>query len=184
MKNHLAFSILAVAVVFFVADRLEGQCRNGMCPTSTPTYEKPSAPVNGTVSGMKNMTELEKKIVQIEKDALDKWYEGNPSPYIANMDAEIGYFEPVLDKRLDGKESLQRMFEALRGKVHADKYDMLNTRVQASDKMAVLTFNLLAVEDGVPFRWNCTEVYGLEKDGQWKLLHSHWSETNPPRHYR
>jgi hypothetical protein len=61
---------------------------------------------------------------------------------------------------------------------------MLNTRVQATENTAVLTFNLLAVEQGVPFRWNCTEVYSLAKDGQWKLIHSHWSETNPPRHYR
>jgi ketosteroid isomerase-like protein len=138
--------------------------------------------VKGEVSSTQNMNALEKQIVQIEKDALDKWYVGDPTTYISTMGGDIGYFEPILDKRLDGKESLQKMFEALRGRVHADKYDMLNTRVQATENMAVLSFNLLAIESGVPFRWNCTEVFSRDKDAGWKLIHSHWSETNPPRH--
>jgi ketosteroid isomerase-like protein len=183
MKNIAAASLLSLAFLALSADWAAGQCRNGMCPTaSRPAVA--TVPVNGVVSGMQNMSELEKKIVQIEKDALDKWYGGDPAPYIANMAGDIGYFEPALDKRLDGRDPLSKMFEAIRGKVHADKYDMLNTRVQATENTAVLTFNLLAVEQGVPFRWNCTEVYSLDKAGQWKLIHSHWSETNPPRHYR
>jgi hypothetical protein len=181
MKSIAAASILSASILAFATDWAAGQCANGRCPTARPSV---TVPVSGAVSGTQNLSELEKKIVQIEKDALDKWYAGDPAPYISNMGGDIGYFEPVLDKRLDGKEPLQNMFEALRGKVHADKYDMLNTRVQATENMAVLTFNLLAVEQGVPFRWNCTEVYSLDKAGQWKLIHSHWSETNPPRHYR
>jgi hypothetical protein len=45
--------------------------------------------------------------------------------------------------------------------------------------MAVLSFNLISIESGVPYRWNCTEVFGLQKDGKWQLIHSHWSQTRP-----
>lgn len=58
---------------------------------------------------------------------------------------------------------------------------MLNTCVQATENMAVLSFNLISIEGGIPFRWNCTEVFALNKDAQWKLIHSHWSQTKPQR---
>jgi ketosteroid isomerase-like protein len=127
------------------------------------------------------MTATEKEIVEIEKKALEKWYAGDPTPYIDNMSGDIAYFEPILDKRLDGKQSLSKMFEALRGKVHADKFDMLNTRVQLAGDSAILSFNLIAIEDGVPYRWNCTEIFAKGADSRWKLIHSHWSQTKPPR---
>ena len=108
MKNIILSSIFAASILAFAADWAAGQCPNGRCPAARPSA---SVPVNGIVSGTQNLSELEKKIVQIEKDALDKWYAGDPSPYIANMGGDIGYFEPVLDKRLDGKDPLQKMFE-------------------------------------------------------------------------
>ncbi len=141
-------------------------------------------PVEVKVFGVQNMGPVEKKIVQMEKDALEKWYAGDPSAYVALMGSDIGYFEPILDKRLDGREPLRKMYEALRGKVHAEKFDMLNTRVQATENMAVLSYNLIAIESGIPYRWNCTEVFSLNKDGQWRLVHSHWSQTKPPQHCR
>jgi hypothetical protein len=50
--------------------------------------------------------------------------------------------------------------------------------------IAVLTFNLVnhgARFDGQPVgevRWNATEVYE-RVDGQWRIVHSHWSSTKP-----
>jgi hypothetical protein len=75
------------------------------------------------------MTALEKQIVDIKKNALGKWYQGDPSAYIGIMGNDIGYFEPSLEKRLDGREPLRKMYEVFRGKAHAEKFDMLNTRV-------------------------------------------------------
>jgi ketosteroid isomerase-like protein len=178
MKNIVALCALAV-VSIFISDQAAGQnspCKNGMCPITPKVF----APFSGSqVSSAQDMTPLEKQIVQIEKDALDKWYVGDPSGYIAIMGNGIGYFEPSLEKRLDGREPLTKMYESLRGKVHAEKYDMLNTRVQAGGDMAVLSFNLISIEGGIPYRWNCTEVFGLQKDGSWKIIHSHWSQTKP-----
>ncbi|MBN2024733.1 MAG: nuclear transport factor 2 family protein [Pirellulales bacterium] len=179
--RHATIPFVAAALsAFLAADRACGQggCRNGTCPTGAIV---PAVPVEASVSLQQDLGPLEKKIVEMEKAALEKWYAGDPSAYIAMIDDDIGYFEPILDKRLDGREPLRKIYEALRGKVRAEKFDMLNTRVQATDNMAVLSFNLISIEGGVPFRWNCTEVFSPDKSGQWKLVHSHWSQTKPPQ---
>lgn len=196
MRRSTILSLTAALLALLATDQAIGQgtvCPNGMCPTSSGVAwgTKYSQLQDGGALAKKILqmepmdkklaptTDLEKKIVQMEKDALDKWYAGDPSAYVAMLDTDVGYFEPGLEKRLDGKVPLTTMFEALREKIHADQYHMLNTRVQASENMATLSFNLLAVEHGIPFRWNCTEVFALNKAGQWKLIHSHWSRTTP-----
>ena len=30
-------------------------------------------------------------------------------------------------------------------------------------------------------RWNCTEVYRLEPNGEWKIVHTHWSSFAKPQ---
>jgi ketosteroid isomerase-like protein len=183
MKNINAVLVLIAVINFFATDPAIAQnspCKNGMCPTISMNATKTfNVFAGGNVSGTQDMSPLEKQIVQIEKDALEKWYQGDPAAYIAIMGNDIGYFEPSLEKRLDGREPLKKMYEALRGKVHADKFDMLNTKVQASGDMAVLSFNMISIEGGIPYRWNCTEVFAREKDGKWKIIHSHWSQTRP-----
>jgi ketosteroid isomerase-like protein len=181
MRYSIALLVLT-AISVYGADQAAAQtspCKNGMCPTTSVKPNLFNIFAGGQVSGIQNMSDLEKQIVQIEKDALEKWYTGDPSGYIAILGPEVGYFEPSLEKRLDGKELLTKMYEALRGRVHAEKFDMLNTRVQATGDVAVLSFNLISIEGGVPYRWNCTEVFGLQKDGKWKIIHSHWSQTRP-----
>ena len=51
-------------------------------------------------------------------------------------------------------------------------------------EIAVLTFNLIdhgvhvaGVDQGTP-HWNSTEVFRRE-NGQWKIIHSHWSYVKP-----
>jgi ketosteroid isomerase-like protein len=41
--------------------------------------------------------------------------------------------------------------------------------------MAVLTFNLFSYVGDKASKWNCTEVYRLEKNGHWKIIQTHWS---------
>jgi ketosteroid isomerase-like protein len=175
MRVTIAFIVLAALANGYQAFGQSGSCPNGMCPLAMKTAVRPFA--GGEVSGEKDLSPQDKQIVQIEKNALEKWYQGDPSAYIEILGNDVGYFDPSAEKRLDGREFLSKMFEAQRGRVHADKFEMLNTRVQTAGDMAILSFNLLLIENGVPYRWNCTEVYGLQKDGKWKIAHSHWSLT-------
>ncbi len=124
---------------------------------------------------------LAKQIIQMERDALERWNKGDPSGFIDMFSEDVVYFDPTLDRRLDRKENLTKLYESIRGKIHADKYEMPNAKVQAVKDMAVLTFNLISVEKGKEYRWNCTEVYALEKDGKWRIIQSHWSPTKPDK---
>jgi ketosteroid isomerase-like protein len=122
---------------------------------------------------------LTKQIIQMERSALERWNKGDPSGYIEILSDDVVYFDPSLERRLDGKEELIKVYEAVRGKIRVDKYEMLNPKVQAAKDMAVLTYNLISNDDQKTYRWNCTEVYALEKDGKWRIIQSHWSFTKP-----
>jgi ketosteroid isomerase-like protein len=116
-------------------------------------------------------------IIQMEKAALHRWLNGDPGGFLEISAQDVVYFDPFIEQRLDGLAGLTGYFEALRGKVHANRYDLLNPKVQVIGEAAVLTFNFVSYggnEDAM--RWNCTEVYRCEQ-GQWRIIQTHWSLT-------
>ncbi|WP_071145372.1 YybH family protein [Bacteroides ihuae] len=119
---------------------------------------------------------IAEKIIALEKEALTEWNKGNPSVYLALYSQEITYFDPFAEKRFDGFKKMKAFYETLRGTISVDKSEMNNVLVQGNDSMVVLTYNLNSYSDG---KWNCTEVYCLEKDGKWRIIHNHWSFTKP-----
>jgi len=120
---------------------------------------------------------IAEKIITIEKAALDRWNNGDPSGYLEICAEDVCYFDSATEARIDGLNNLTKYYEALRGKVHVDKDEMLNPKVQAVENMAVLTFNLVSHIGETSRRWNCTEVYRKEESGNWKIIQSHWSLT-------
>ncbi len=118
-------------------------------------------------------------IIGMEKAALDRWNNGDPSGFLEISAKDVVYFDPMTEKRLDGYDKLAELYEQIRGQVHVDKSEMLNPKVQAVDKMAVLTFNLISYVGSSQFKWNCTEVYRLEDENKWKIIQTHWSLTQP-----
>lgn len=118
-------------------------------------------------------------IIGKEREALDRWSNGDPFGYINLTDTSMTYFDPSLEKRIDGKKAFEEYIAPVKGKIHIDKYEMINPRVQAHGEVVVLTYNLIDYAKGDTSRWNSTEVYWLVQ-GDWKLIHSHWSFTRPP----
>jgi uncharacterized protein (TIGR02246 family) len=123
-------------------------------------------------------------IIALERAALDRWGKGDPSGFLEIMSGDETYFDPMTEKRIDGREALQKYFAPFAGKIRIERVDMINPKVQREGNLAVLTFNLVdygAQLDGSPkstVRWNCTEVY-QRIDGKWKIVHSHWSYVRP-----
>ena len=122
--------------------------------------------------------DLSATIVALEKSALDKWNHGDPGGYLDLSADDVVYFDPYTERRLDGLESLRKYYEPIKGQVQGS-YEMLNPKVQAVSEMAVLTFNLLSYAGGKVYKWNCTEVYKLQRSGQWKIIQTHWSFIKP-----
>ena len=127
---------------------------------------------------MGNQNDTTATIIAMERTALDRWGKGDPSGFIEISAPEVVYFDPFLDRRLDGLEALTRYYEAIRGKVQIDRYELINPKVQLYGDIAVLTFNYVSYSGQVQSRWNCTEVYCC-RDRRWRIIQTHWSLTKP-----
>ena len=123
-------------------------------------------------------------IIAMERSALDRWGNGDPRGFLDIMAREVTYFDPIQDARVDGLTSMNALLVPWTGKIQIDRYEMLNPRVQRHGDVAVLTFNLVNYRkqpDGSErpvVRWNSTEIYS-RVDGQWRIVHSHWSYIRP-----
>lgn len=117
-------------------------------------------------------------ILAMERAALDRWAQGDPSGFLEISAPEVVYFDPTLERRLDGLEALTRLYEGVRGRIHLTHYDLINPVVQFCGEAAVLTFNFVGTGEGRTSRWNCTEVYRRTLDG-WRIIQMHWSFTQP-----
>lgn len=135
------------------------------------------------ITGISNSTKQEDvpaTIIAMERAALERWGNGDPSGYLEITAPEETYFDPSLELRKDGLDALKAYYEPIRGEVSIDEYKMINPRVQVHGDTAVLTFNLVDwnTSEGVKHesRWNSTEVYHRFDEG-WRIIHSHWSYT-------
>jgi ketosteroid isomerase-like protein len=120
-----------------------------------------------------------KTIIALETKALEAWLEGNPSPYLELYSKDFTYFDPAHERRLDGWDRIKELYESMRGTVKMDKFEIINPVVQSTGTMAVLTYNLQTNSGDTLWKENCTEVYRLEDNNEWKIIHSHWSLTKP-----
>lgn len=121
----------------------------------------------------------EATIIAHEQAALALWESGDPSGFLQLAADDVVYFDPFLSQRLDGKAALTTYYEKLRGKIHADHYQMLNPKVQLLGTTAVLTFNFISTNAKGSHYWNCTEVYRQTASG-WQIIQTHWSFAKAP----
>jgi ketosteroid isomerase-like protein len=123
-------------------------------------------------------------VVALERGALDRWGKGDPNGFLETYAPEITYFDPGIERRIDGHSEMTKYLLPFTGKIKVARYEMIGTKVQRHGDVAVLTYNLRseAVKpDGktVTVRWNSTSVYA-RTGSEWKVLHSHWSLTALP----
>lgn len=121
--------------------------------------------------------EVRREIVAMECAALERWGKGDPSGFLEICARDVVYFDPSLERRIDGIEALTSYYEGLRGTVSFDRFELINPLVKLVGDTAVLTFNYASYgASGVPSRWNCTEVFRRMAEG-WRITQTHWSYT-------
>ena len=128
---------------------------------------------------MPNEQEITKTIIALESAALERWRNGDPSGFLEICAPDVVYFDPYLEKRIDGIEALTQYYKTIWGQVRFDRFELLNPCVQVSGELAVLTFNYVSYTGDKQSRWNCTEVYRYDNE-QWKIIQTHWSYTRHP----
>ena len=116
-------------------------------------------------------------VIEMECAALVRWGMGDPDGFLEICAQDIVYFDPGLEYRIDGLVALTDYYEELRGKVHFDRFELINPLIQEVGDAIVLTFNYASYgAQGQPSRWNCTEVYRRTRD-KWEIIQTHWSYT-------
>ena len=121
------------------------------------------------------------EIINLERAALDRWGKGDPSGFLDICAPDVVYFDPFLEQRIDGLSALTSYYEGVRGKIHVERYELLNPVVQSDGNIAVLTFNYVSYGGNEnEFRWNCTEVYRFDSAG-WRIIQTHWSFSKVDR---
>ncbi len=120
------------------------------------------------------MLKDEEVILGMERAALDRWGNGDPSGFLEICAPDVVYFDNTLERRLDGLDALTAHYGPVRGKVFLERYELLNPKVQLCGDAAVLTFNFVGYAQGGSSRWNCTEVY-RRAEGEWRIIQTHWS---------
>ena len=130
---------------------------------------------------MAETEEIAKQILALERAALDRWGRGDPDGYLEISAQDVSYFDPFLERRIDGIEALRKWYDAIRGKIRIDRDEILEPRVQVAGEAAVLTLHFTSYGSEGSMKWNCTEVYQQRRE-DWKIVHSHWSfnKARPP----
>ena len=118
-------------------------------------------------------------IIALEKQALELWNNGDPDGFIGLSSEDVVYIDPAFEHKLEGRKALETYYDQVRGKIRIDSYEMVDPVVLPLSDAAVLTYSYEARREGQLFRMNCTEVYRLNPSGCWKIIHTHWSFTQP-----
>jgi len=117
-------------------------------------------------------------ILSLERAALDRWGQGDPEGFLELSAPDVTYFDPFIDRRLDGLAALRSWYDQFRGKIRIDHYEIIDPHVQQTGDLAVLTFRFDSQGSEAVMRWNTTEVYRKGPDG-WQLIHTHWAFHQP-----
>ena len=130
-------------------------------------------------------TEIAQTIIGLERAALDRWGQGDPSAFLELYGDAISYFDPVTATRIDGLAALTDYYRPWAGTIRIARFDMLSPEVVVGSDMALLSYNLVnyredaAGIESVDSQWNSTAVFQRQGE-EWKSIHSHWSFTQHP----
>ena len=66
-----------------------------------------------------NVKEITETILDLERDALDRWNKGDVEGSLGIYADDVTYFDPITAKRIDGLSEMQEYFRSLwAGKVN------------------------------------------------------------------
>ncbi len=125
--------------------------------------------------------EVEKTIIDLEKEALNEWSGGDAKGYLINGTEDTTYCDNLGAELVIGRENVLNYV----GKMFADlpehKYEMANIHVQHYDNTAILSYQYqpFTLDDEPQTKWSATVVYILT-DAAWGLVHAHWTMLQKP----
>lgn len=138
---------------------------------SVQGQQKQSSMVDNTL--LENIPEM---IISLEKEALAST---DPMAFVELSDTDVIYFDPSLEKKIEGLDQLRTHYEHMSNPDPVDRSEMIRPVVHVTQNIAVLTFNLDCHAGDKVIKWNCTEVYRRNPANEWKIIQTHWSYVKP-----
>jgi ketosteroid isomerase-like protein len=123
---------------------------------------------------------MDNNILPLEKAAMERWRNGDPTGFVELSAEDILYVDPGLSKPIQGIEAYRVYMKLVEGKVHYQKSEFIGAKTVIVGEAILLTYNYRSsalTPDGMVSSqtpWNSTEVY-FRREGEWKIVHSHWS---------
>jgi len=117
-----------------------------------------------------------------ERQALDRWAKGDPYGFGDNFAEDATYFDDIgAHMRLDSLVEIKKYLKSLEGNIPPHKYELVDPKVQVYGNTAILTLRYHStMENGEPGPpWKATSVYQFS-DGNWRVVHAHWSLVKQP----
>ena len=127
--------------------------------------------------------DLAAKIIATERAALDGSDRGDVAMFLELSTPDVVYTDPWQEHPIIGIADLTAYYATVFHPTDkpSTRGEMLNARVQVMGDTAVLTFNYIVrnIDGGaVVRRWNAVEVYD-KRSGEWRIVNTHWSFTQP-----
>ena len=119
-------------------------------------------------------------ILSLEKQAMERWRNGDPWGFVELSAEDITYIDPGLTSPIIGLEKYRAFMKGIEGKVHYQRSEFIEPKVVVIGDAAVLSYNYRSsvldsageVVSQTP--WNSTGVY-FQRNNQWRVVHNHWS---------
>jgi ketosteroid isomerase-like protein len=123
---------------------------------------------------------MKETILSLEKQAMERWRNGDPWGFVEISAEDITYVDPGLTKPILGLQEFTAYMKQLEGKIHYQDSKFIDPKVVVAGDAAVLSYNyrssVLTPEGTIISQtpWNATEAY-FRRGGQWRIVHTHWS---------
>ena len=107
---------------------------------------------------------MEDAILSLEKQAMERWRNGDPWGFVELSAGDISYVDPGLAQPINGLEQYQAYMKQVQGKIHYQGSEFIEPRVIVLGDAAVLSYNYRSSElspQGTLLSqtpWNATEV--------------------------
>jgi uncharacterized protein (TIGR02246 family) len=123
------------------------------------------------------------KIIATERAGLYASDRGDVQMFLKLSAPDVVYTDPFIEKPIVGIADLTAYYAAVFKPMPNPTVtgEMQNEHVQVMGDTAVLTFNYIARKvdtKEIVRRWNAVEVYN-KRDGEWRIVNTHWSWTQP-----
>jgi ketosteroid isomerase-like protein len=126
--------------------------------------------------------EVEKTVIDLEKEALVGWSGGNAAEYVNKCADDTTYFDNLgATELIIGRENVVKYAEEAFAELTEHKYEMVGANVQHYGNTAILTYQYhpFSLEGEPGTKWTATTVY-VQIDGSWMQVHGHWTMLQNP----